>query len=246
MTAAQEPRAGEVLTAESVKLLRAGDVFYFFRSRMDAGYAPATAIFVNDEGVLYLGHEGRKCWADVSPDHDIVIVSRPSESSASVGGEAFVSWLERLADDASMDVGAAHQEGSVATTQEKARAFVLASLVKEAKEHFALRTQAPAREGERITTAAIQHSSGIIVTVERPGRHGECINFLNRCGLEYKEGHGFLTSHGRFVDRQQAAVIAVEAGQGSPRPQCNGNLFSEDLWSDAALSRQHQEGEGRE
>jgi hypothetical protein len=41
---------------------------------------------------------------------------------------------------------------------------------------------------------------------------------------------GFLTTHGRFVDRQEAGRIAVAAGQGSPRPLCNGNLFSEDLW----------------
>ena len=81
---------------------------------------------------------------------------------------------------------------------------------------------------ERITTAAIK-SGGVIVTVERPGRHGECINWLNRLGQDYM-GQGFLTSHGRFVDRVEAGRIAKAAGQGEPRALCNGNLFSEDLW----------------
>lgn len=93
------------------------------------------------------------------------------------------------------------------------------------------------REQERITTAAIK-SDGVIVTVERPLRHGSCINFLNAHGLEYREGQGFLTSTGRFVDRQEAGLIAKAAGQGEPRDVCNGNLFSEDMWDEPTLPEQ--------
>lgn len=93
------------------------------------------------------------------------------------------------------------------------------------------------REQERITTAAIK-SGGVIVTVERPLRHGSCINFLNAHGLEYRECQGFLTSTGRFVDRQEAGLIAKAAGQGEPRDVCNGNLFSEDLWDEPTLPEQ--------
>lgn len=83
---------------------------------------------------------------------------------------------------------------------------------------------------ELVVAAAIR-SGGVIITVERPGRHGDCINFLHRLGQDYAD-QGFLTNRGRFVDRKQAARIAWEAGQGSAREICNGNLFSEDLWNE--------------
>lgn len=84
---------------------------------------------------------------------------------------------------------------------------------------------------ELIVAAAIR-SRGVIVTVERPGRHGNCINVMHSLGMDYAD-QGFITNRGRFVDRQEAAQIAVAAGQGSPREGCGGNLFSEDLWNDA-------------
>lgn len=86
-------------------------------------------------------------------------------------------------------------------------------------------------QGELIVAAAIR-SRGIIVMVERPGRHGNCINVMHSLGLDYTD-QGFITNRGRFVDRQEAARIAVAAGQGSPREGVGGNLFSEDLWNDA-------------
>jgi hypothetical protein len=45
-------------------------------------------------------------------------------------------------------------------------------------------------------------------------------------------GQGFWTSEERFVDRKEAAKIAVAAGQELKRPKAfNPNrLFSEDLW----------------
>lgn len=96
----------------------------------------------------------------------------------------------------------------------------------------------PGGVGEAITTAAVR-AGELIVTIERPGRHGDCINFLNRYGLDYMD-QGFLTTHGRFVDRVEAGKIAVAAGQGAPRPQCNGNIFSEDMWPEPRLSGKEQ------
>lgn len=82
---------------------------------------------------------------------------------------------------------------------------------------------------ELIITAAIKIGD-VIITTERPERHGTCINFLFKQGLEYKENQGFMTNKGRFVDRKEAAKIAIASGQGSPRELCGGLLFSEDLW----------------
>lgn len=70
-------------------------------------------------------------------------------------------------------------------------------------------------EKERITYAAVKFSNGTVLT----GRnHGSIIsnNALDPEGIrEYvkKDMQGFLTSTGRFVDRQEAALIAWEAGQ---------------------------------
>lgn len=46
-------------------------------------------------------------------------------------------------------------------------------------------------------------------------------------GKEYKTTQGFITSHGRFVTREEAALIAYDAGQ--IRKQVK-RLFSEDLY----------------
>lgn len=41
---------------------------------------------------------------------------------------------------------------------------------------------------------------------------------------------GFLTNKGRFVDRKQAAIIALEAGQITKLSFSSTDLFSEDLY----------------
>jgi hypothetical protein len=96
--------------------------------------------------------------------------------------------------------------------------------------------EAIGRLPELIVSAAIRVGS-VIVSVERPGRHGDCINFLHGLGVDHRD-QGFLTSHGRFVDRREAALIAIDRGQGAPRLICNGNLFSEDLWNDPAPTKE--------
>lgn len=96
-------------------------------------------------------------------------------------------------------------------------------------EHAGIKSRIESQQ-ELIIAAAVR-SRGCIVTVERPGRHGNCINFMHALGLDHSD-HGFLTNRGRFVDRKEAARIAVAAGQATPRDGCNENLFSEDVWND--------------
>lgn len=74
------------------------------------------------------------------------------------------------------------------------------------------------------------------ITRERPARHGDLWALLPR-GLSPNDPdvtHGFMTSRGRFVDRQEAARLVVETGQGSPRYHDGyvPALFSEDMWLD--------------
>lgn len=88
---------------------------------------------------------------------------------------------------------------------------------------------------ELIVAAAVRTPFGNI-TRERPARHGDLWALLPR-GLKPDDPdvcHGFMTSRGRFVDRQQAARLVVETGQGSPRTYEGyvPALFSEDMWLD--------------
>lgn len=95
-------------------------------------------------------------------------------------------------------------------------------------EHAAIKARI---DGQReLVVAAAVRTAGVIVMAERPGRHGDCINFLHRLGCDYAD-QGFVTNRGRFVDREEAALIVERAAQGSKRRGING-LFSEDMWND--------------
>lgn len=65
-------------------------------------------------------------------------------------------------------------------------------------------------------------------------RHGNCFGSVQNYealklrGIE--ETQGFLTSSGRFVDRKEAWLIAIEQNQIASEPTRHGILFSEDLY----------------
>lgn len=87
---------------------------------------------------------------------------------------------------------------------------------------------------ERITAAAIRFH-GTVVSLPPPARHHHCIRAAVHVGYDdWRPGHeqGFITSDGRFVDREEALRIATAAGQiiddDSTRPHIG--LFSEDVW----------------
>ena len=74
--------------------LQPGDVFHFYRSRLDAGYTPVTLIWSDATGYLYEREEGDRKWSNTSNDHDITIVTRahrPVEQEA-------VAWQVRTSD----------------------------------------------------------------------------------------------------------------------------------------------------
>lgn len=105
------------------------------------------------------------------------------------------------------------------------------------EEHAAIRKRIDAQD-ELIVSAAVLYD-GAIISFPRPGRHGECINWLSHHGLKAENRNyecGFLTNRGRFVDRVEAGQIVLANEQGSPGGTPFNNphmsLFSEDMWND--------------
>ena len=73
---------------------------------------------------------------------------------------------------------------------------------------------------------------GIVYTLPKPARHADVIaEIVKRCGKyrPYNGEQGFITSLGTFVDREQAALLAVYSGQVTKLLN-DRELFSEDLW----------------
>lgn len=92
---------------------------------------------------------------------------------------------------------------------------------------------------ETIVGVAIKMHSGSVASLPRPARHLDLLIDLQRCGQREgpapegahdSAGRGFLTSEGRFVDRMEAASIAIAAGQVTRVAWPSRGLYSEDVW----------------
>lgn len=83
---------------------------------------------------------------------------------------------------------------------------------------------------ERIISVAIS-SFGIVASLPAPARHGDVLRKLHDFNplVVGAERQGFLTNAGRFVNRRDAAVLALEAGQ-VVKLISPPELYSEDLW----------------
>lgn len=86
----------------------------------------------------------------------------------------------------------------------------------------------------KIVAVAIT-SKGMIFTKPAPTRHHNVLNDMSIVfGLDaiehgIPENQGFLTSEGVYVGREEAAKIAIAAGQ-ITKTNWGKHLFSEDLW----------------
>ena len=83
----------------------------------------------------------------------------------------------------------------------------------------------------KIVAAAVRHG-GTVVSLPRPARHHDIIHMLYDRGnrkLIRPEDQGFITSEERYVDREEAAHLAVASGQ-IEGTRWGRYLFSEDLW----------------
>jgi hypothetical protein len=99
----------------------------------------------------------------------------------------------------------------------------------EFKEHFA-----DIFDEERILMAANLHTgTGQIWAVEQPGRHHHVCWTMDMMHVapQYLSTQGFLTSYGRYVDRKEAALIAVSANQLLDMQEHPTRLFSESVWA---------------
>lgn len=85
---------------------------------------------------------------------------------------------------------------------------------------------------ELIVAAAIQ-IEGLIISLPRPARHGQVIASADAAHVPAHmittSCQGFLTSHGRFVNRVQARQLAFIAKQVEDTEH-DRDLVSEDLW----------------
>ena len=79
-----------------------------------------------------------------------------------------------------------------------------------------------------ITAVAIRVNNNIY-SLPKPNRHGALFKYVkeNLAIVDYE--HGFMTSEGNFVGREEAAKMALECGQ-IKTLRHPGILYSEDLW----------------
>ena len=84
---------------------------------------------------------------------------------------------------------------------------------------------------ETILNAALRNENQVVFTMPRPNRHHSIINamFYSEIEKRNQKEQGFMTSEGRFVNRTEAMVIALESGQLTKKTGFD-YLFSEDLW----------------
>lgn len=86
---------------------------------------------------------------------------------------------------------------------------------------------------EKVICAAVRIGRGNSEPIIIGGlRHGDCIKTAintNSCKLVRMNMMGFITSKNRFVDRREAYLIAVNAGQVKAKAG-KDSLYSEDLY----------------
>lgn len=89
---------------------------------------------------------------------------------------------------------------------------------------------------ETIAAAAVRDGAGKVWWLHRPCRHSHVLHAIwqaygDERPREEREVQGFMTSSGRFVDRQEAMRVAVAACQTFREvPRYDDTLFSEDMW----------------
>lgn len=87
---------------------------------------------------------------------------------------------------------------------------------------------------ETIVGVALQMPAScrwVLISAPKPYRHSDLFYGASRMDMDPATKHaavqGFVTSCGRFVNRAEAAAIALAAGQIVAAKE---ELFSEDLW----------------
>lgn len=87
------------------------------------------------------------------------------------------------------------------------------------------RVHQPKNIGTGIVVAGRRHHNCIITVAELMGKNWK----KDHLPLEKNSIQGFITSHNRFLNRQEAWTLAIESGQIEADEKEN-TLFSEDLY----------------
>lgn len=83
------------------------------------------------------------------------------------------------------------------------------------------------RKTETVDRVAVEFDD-VTIALPKPSRHHDVIRLhVELTGHRGSGRQGFVTSEGRFVVREQAALLAFGAGQTRTR---RIRLYSEDLW----------------
>ena len=86
---------------------------------------------------------------------------------------------------------------------------------------------------EIIALSACIHTDGVIYAVNNRGRHHHVVHWMSSLGIKQTTlyNQGFLTSHGRYVDRAEGMKIAIAANQILKKQEpLSKYLYSEDVW----------------
>lgn len=86
---------------------------------------------------------------------------------------------------------------------------------------------------EKVLAAAVKHPSGMVYTALNPGRHHHVIRFMSALkvsGISNTRRQGFITTHGRFVDRRDGLSMAERNRQIVKKHPAPWELYSEDMW----------------
>lgn len=79
---------------------------------------------------------------------------------------------------------------------------------------------------EKVICCAVKLKTGVIISMAPPSTHQI---ILDKTGARSGE-RGFMTSTGRFVNRREALIVAVKAGQVHGIFDGLDELYGEDLW----------------
>jgi hypothetical protein len=131
--------------------------------------------------------------------------------------------------------------GNMDTDQDKAAWWSTFDAVwKDVAQNHGVQAQADAdimsAGPERITGVALKAPVTGLYMLPAPNRHYDVIMLMVKMGRGHESSraeHGFVTSHGRYLNRVDALAVALASGQVSEdlRPVPNlPELFSEDVW----------------
>ena len=80
-----------------------------------------------------------------------------------------------------------------------------------------------------VATVAVRTADGLIHAMPKPARHHNVLHKLHYVYPKATVEQGFISSDGEYLNRVDAARIAIAAGQ-TKQLNWPPNLFSEDLW----------------